>query len=129
MRKTLLALLLSLPAAPALADGGVIVALPDPGQIARIASDAFLHELVLANVVGMNCEGYQLTDGEWALITGTADLVAAALKLDTDAYDGRFYGPAFAALDQPGTCAAEGPKIAPLVVRLIGLGGGTTPVG
>ena len=43
----------------------------------------FLTRLVMANVTGMNCPGYALSDGEWTLITGTADKVAAALKLDT----------------------------------------------
>lgn len=130
MHKPLTAALLSLTlAAPALADGGVTVALPDPGSVARVADETFLHQLVLANVVGMNCDGFRLTDGEWALITGTADLVAAALKLDTAAYDSGFYGPAFDALDRPETCATEGPKIAPLIERLKAMGGGTTPIG
>jgi hypothetical protein len=130
MRKTLfLTLLLALPAAPALADGGVTVALPDYRTIAQAATEGFLHELVLANVVGMNCEGYRISDGEWALITGTADLVASALKLDTAAYDSRYDGPAFAALDQSGTCGAEGPKIAGLIERLKAMGGDTVPLG
>jgi hypothetical protein len=135
MRKTLMqTLLLAALAAPALtipalADDGVTVALPDQGQIARAASESFLHALVLANVVGMNCDGHRIDDGEWALIVGTADLVAAALKLDSDAYDRRFYGPAFAALDQPGTCATEGPKIEALIARLKAMGGDTVPLG
>lgn len=132
MRKTLMqtALLTALATpVPALADGGVTVALPDQGQIARAASEAFLHELVLANVVGMNCEGYLISNGEWALIVGTADLVAAALKLDVNVYDDRFYGPAFAALDAPETCPTEGPKIAALIARLKAMGGDTVPLG
>lgn len=116
-------------ATPALADGAVTVQLPEPGQIASAASADFLMQLVMANVVGMNCPGYILTDGEWALITGTADRVATALKIDTGTYDDQFYGPAFAALDQPGTCDAEGPKIAPLIDRLKQMGGGTDPIG
>lgn len=116
-------------ATPALADGAVTVQLPEPGQIASAASADFLMQLVMANVVGMNCPGYILTDGEWALITGTADRVATALQIDTGTYDDQFYGPAFAALDQPGTCDAEGPKIAPLIDRLKQMGGGTDPIG
>ena len=118
-----------LAAFPAWADGGVTVALPDPGRIASAASPDFLMQLVMANVVGMNCEGYALTDGEWALVTGTADRVAEALQIDTGAYDDQFYGPAFAALDQAGTCDVEGPKIAPLIERLKDMGGGTDPIG
>lgn len=134
MRKTLfqtalLAVLAAPAPIPALADGGVTVALPDQGQIARAASEAFLHELVLANVVGMNCQDYLISNGEWALIVGSADLVAAALKLEVNDYDDRFYGPAFAALDAPGTCQAEGPKIAGLIERLKAMGGDTVPLG
>ncbi len=122
-------LALALTASPVLADGGVKVQLPDPGQIAGAASADFLMALVMANVVGMNCEGFILTDGEWALITGTADRVSEALQIDTGTYDDQFYGPAFAALDQPGTCGAEGPKIAPLIGRLKSMGGSTDPIG
>ncbi len=130
MNRLLACLALALPlAGPALADGGVTVQLPDPGRIASAASPEFLMQLVMANVVGMNCQGFILTDGEWALITGTADRVAEALQIDTGAYDDQFYGPAFAALDQPGTCAAEGPKIAPLIDRLKEMGGSTDPIG
>ncbi len=130
MKRLLLSLTLATAlCTPALADGGVTVQLPDPGRIASAASEDFLMQLVMANVVGMNCQGYILTDGEWALITGTADRVAAALQIDTGAYDDRFYGPAFAAIDQPGTCDSEGPKIAPLIDRLKSMGGGTDPIG
>lgn len=121
--------LLVLTATPAFADGGVTVQLPDAGQIASAASPGFLTQLVMANVVGMNCPGFILTDGEWALITGTADKVADALNIDTGTYDDQFYGPAFTALDQPGTCETEGPKIAPLIDRLKSMGGSTDSIG
>ncbi|MBK6468093.1 MAG: hypothetical protein IPL38_06190 [Rhodobacter sp.] len=120
---------LALIATPALADGAVTVKLPSAEAVAKAASADFLTRLVMANVAGMNCPGYALSDGEWALITGTADKVAAALKLDTGTYDDQFYAPAFAAIDQPGTCDAEGPKIAPLIDRLRSMGGGTDPIG
>lgn len=128
MRRILALCLAALPL-PALADGGVTVKLPDAGQIAAAASPDFLMALVMANVAGTNCPGYALSDGEWALVTGTADRVAGALKIGTSAYDEDYYGPAFAALDQPGTCDREGPKIAPLVERLKGMGGSTEPIG
>lgn len=129
MRRILPALCLAALTLPARADGGVTVKLPDPGQIAAAASPDFLMALVMANVAGMNCPGYALSDGEWALVTGTADRVAGALQIGTAAYDEDYYGPAFAALDQPGTCDREGPKIAPLIRRLKSMGGGTDPIG
>ncbi|GAB1361626.1 hypothetical protein MASR1M32_08620 [Rhodobacter sp.] len=127
--RRLAALCLATLALPALADGGVTVKLPDPGQIAAAASPDFLMALVMANVAGMNCPGYALSDGEWALVTGTADRVAEALQIGTGAYDDQYYGPAFAALDKAGTCETEGPKIAPLIDRLRSMGGGTDPIG
>ena len=128
MRRIAFLLTLALPL-PALADGGVAVKLPDPDRIAAEASPEFLMALVMANVAGMNCPGHALSDGEWALVTGTADRVAGVLRIGTAAYDEDYYGPAFAALDQPGTCDREGPKIAPLIRRLKAMGGGTDPIG
>lgn len=132
MRRILpLTLTLGLIALPhsGVADGGVTVKLPDSGKIAAAASPEFLMALVMANVTGMNCPGYALSDGEWALVTGTADRVAAALNIGAGAYDDSYYGPAFAALDKRGTCDAEGPKIAPLIKKLRAMGGGTDPIG
>ncbi len=128
MRRILALCLAALPL-PALADGGVTVKLPDPGQIAAAASPEFLMALVMANVAGMNCPGHALSDGEWALVTGTADRVAGVLKIGASTYDEDYYGPAFAALDKPGTCDREGPKIAPLIKRLKSMGGSTEPIG
>lgn len=128
MRRILMILALSL-AAPTHADGGVTVKLPDANRIAAAASPDFLMRLVMANVAGMNCPGYALSDGEWALITGTADRVAAALQIGSGSYDEQYYGPAFAALDNPATCGREGPKIAPLISELRAMGGGTEPIG
>lgn len=132
MRRLLALCLAALPPSlpsPALADGGVTVKLPDPGRIAAAASPDFLMALVMANVAGMNCPGHALSDGEWALVTGTADRVAGALKIGASAYDEDYYGPAFAAMDQPGTCDREGPKIAPLIQRLKSMGGSAEPIG
>ncbi len=127
MRK--LFLLIALTAGPALADGGITVQLPDDATIAAAATPEFLMELVQANVIGLNCPGFTLDQGEWTLITQTADKVAAALKLGVSAYDDQFYGPAFASLDVAETCAKDGPKINPLVERLKAMGGGTDPLG
>ncbi len=113
---------------PVLADGGITVKLPPDAEIAAAATPEFLMELVQANVVGMNCPDHAINDGEWALLTQTADQVAAVLQIDTGAYDDRFYGPAFASLDKAETCAADGPKIGPLIDRLIMMGGGTEAI-
>jgi hypothetical protein len=123
------AVFLAFLATPAFADGGITVKLPDDAKIAEAASPDFLMELVQANVVGMNCDGFRLTTGEWTLITQTADKVAAVLKIDVATYDDQFYGPAFASLDLAETCTSDGPKIRPLVERLKAMGGGTDPIG
>lgn len=121
----LLALTLLSLATPALAKGASTVILPSDAAIAKAATPIFLAELVQANVVAMNCPGFGLDDGEWALVTGTADKVAAALGISAAAYDDRFYTPAFAALEDPDACDTRGPKIAPLIKRLKSMGGST----
>ncbi|MCU0826692.1 MAG: hypothetical protein MUE52_04650 [Tabrizicola sp.] len=124
-----LALLTALIAGPALADGGITVKLPDDTQIAAAASPEFLMELVVANVIGSNCTGFQINQGEWTLLTGTADKVAEAIGvMDAGEYDDSYYHPAFDLLDQPGSCATEGPKIQPLIERLRAMGGDTLPL-
>lgn len=121
------ALILTLLATPALAQDPGFVTLPDDAAIAKVATPELLMELVVANVVGMNCTDYQIDDGQWALLTGTADKVATAIGVkDSGEYDDTFYGPAFDLLDKPETCSIEGPKIAPLVERLQAMGGDTT---
>ncbi|MGL4236543.1 hypothetical protein [Tabrizicola sp.] len=125
-----LAVLIALLATPSLADGGITVQLPDDAKIAEAATPEFLTELVNANVIGMNCPGFEIDQGEWTLITGTADKVAEAIGvMDAGEYDDKFYGPAFAMLDKPESCAKEGPKIDPLIERLKAMGGDTKPIG
>jgi hypothetical protein len=120
-------LLTTLFAAPAFAEDPGFVTLPETAKLAEAATPSLLTELVVANVVGMNCPAYRLTDGEWALLTGSADKVATAIGVaDSGDYDTKFYGPAFDLLDKPETCDSEGPKIAPLVERLKAMGGDTT---
>jgi hypothetical protein len=115
---------------PVLADGGITVQLPDAGKIVVAASPEFLTELVVANVVGMNCPAFAIDQGEWTLITGTADKVAEILKVaNASDYDDKYYTPAFALLDKPDTCSVEGPKIKPLIDRLKEMGGDTKPIG
>lgn len=101
----------------------VTVPLPDVSGLSRDEGQALLAELANVNVITSNCPGYEITDGEWMLITGTGDKLAAQLGLDPTSYDRSFYGPAFKLLDDPGACDRIGPQARPLIERLIGMGG------
>lgn len=111
-----------------LADGGVSVQMPDLSQLSDTDAKALIAELANVNVITSNCAGYEISNGEWALITGTGDRLAAKLGLDPTAYDRTYYGPAFKLLDDPTACDRIGPTAKPLIRRLIGMGGGTTPI-
>ena len=115
-------------AAPAFADGGVRVPLPTIPPLSAGEQEHLLMQLVVANVVSENCPDYQASDAEWALLTGSADLVAESLALSVEAYDARFYHPAFSMLDKEDTCQREGPQVRPLIERLIAWGGSLTPI-
>ena len=124
--KTLIATLttLLLLAGPALADGKIYVRLPDLSGLTGAEAEAFLSEVVLANVVSSNCTDFAVTDEEWSLLTDSADILAREqLRLSVDEYDSRFYGPAFDAIDRPETCAEAGPGVQPTIERLVELGG------
>ncbi len=124
-----LAIALALPSS-ALAEGGVAVPLADVSGLSPARAEELLAALVTANVVSSNCPGQGITDGEWALLTGSADRLARdVLGLSVEDYDARFYGPAFALLDQPKTCGIEGPKVERVIRLLIGLGGSPEPPG
>lgn len=111
-------------AGPALADGKIYVQLPDLSGITGAEAEAFLSEVVLANVVSSNCAGYEITDEEWSLLTDSADILAREqLRLSVDDYDSLYYGPAFEALDRPETCDQAGPGVQPTIDRLVELGG------
>lgn len=111
-------------AGPALADGKIYVQLPDLSGITGAEAEAFLSEVVLANVVSSNCAGYEITDEEWSLLTDSADILARGqLGLSVDEYDSQYYGPAFDALDRPETCDQAGPGVQPTIDRLVELGG------
>lgn len=113
---------------PALADGGMTVPLPETSSLTEPQARALITELAQVNVITSNCPGQAVTDGEWTLITGTGDKLAAQLGLDAAAYDREFYGPAFRLLDDPGACDRIGPLADPLIERLKKMGGGTTPI-
>lgn len=126
-----IALLLALAAGlatPALADGRVLVPLPDLSSYEGREAEQLVSQLILALVVGSNCPGAELTDAEHALIGDSADLLAHdQLGLSIDDYDDRVFGPAFDALDQPGTCEKVAPKIDRLIDQLLELGGSLEP--
>lgn len=120
-------LLLALLPAAALADGAVPVTLPTlPAVDDPAAYDTLLTDLVWANVISGNCPGYEITDGEWGMLTGTADMVAAAMGLSTEIYDSDYYGPAFDALDDPNACALYGPTVRPMLELIESWGGRPT---
>lgn len=116
---------LALAASVALAEGGVTVELPDVSGLSTAEAKALIAELANVNVITSNCPAYAITDGEWTLITGTGDRLAAKLGLDAAGYDRTYYGPAFRLLDDPGACDRIGPRAKPLIKRLVGMGGGT----
>lgn len=122
------ALMLPLAGAPAYADGGVTVQLPDVSGLSEADAKALIAELATVNVITSNCPDYEISNGEWTLITGTGDRLAAQLGLDASEYDRQYYGPAFKLLDDPATCARIGPAARPLIARLVGMGGGTVPL-
>ncbi|SMO76959.1 hypothetical protein [Paracoccus laeviglucosivorans] len=112
----------------ALADGGVTVQLPDISQIDDAEAARLIEELANVNVITSNCPGYEISNGEWTLITGTGDRLAAKLGLNATTYDKKYYGPAFKLLDDPQACDRIGPTAKPLIQKLVDMGGGTTPL-
>lgn len=122
------AVALPLAGSVAYADGGMTVQLPDVSGLSESDSKALIAELATVNVITANCADYEITNGEWTLITGTGDQLAAKLGLDPAEYDRQYYGPAFKLLDDPASCDKIGPTAAPLIKRLVGMGGGTTPL-
>ena len=125
MRRAALALALPLPAS---ADGGATVRLAEVSGLSPSQAEALLAALLETNVVASDCPGWGITDREWALVAGTADRLAReVLGLSADDYEARFYGPAFARLDEPETWDSEGPKIDGLIRLLTDLGGSPVP--
>lgn len=115
-------------AGTALAAGGITVQLPDVSNLPEAEAKSLIAELAQVNVITSNCPDYAITDGEWTLITGTGDRLAARLGLDAASYDRSYYGPAFKLLDDPGACDRIGPTAGPLIQRLIDMGGDTRPL-
>lgn len=107
------------------ANDRVTVPLPDLSGLSKAEGQALLSELADVNVITSNCSDYGISDGEWMLITGTGDKLAASLGLDPTTYDRNYYGPAFKLLDDPASCGRIGPKARPLIERLVKMGGRT----
>ena len=109
----------------ALAGGGVTVQLPDVSGLSEAEAKSLIAELAQVNVITSNCPDYAISDGEWTLITGSGDRLAARLGLDAAGYERTYFAPAFKLLDDPGACDRIGPRAKPLIKRLVGMGGGT----
>ena len=112
----------------ALAGGGMTVQLPDISGLSDPEAISLIAELAQVNVITSNCPDYAISDGEWTLITGTGDRLAARLGLDAAGYERTYYAPAFKLLDDPGACDRIGPTAKPLIQHLKSMGGGTTPL-
>jgi hypothetical protein len=111
-------------AVPAIADGKIYVQLPDLSGYEGPAAEDLLERVVRANVISSNCPGYPVAEEEWSLLVDSADIVAyGRLGLSVDDFDALYYGPAFAALDEPGACERHGPDVQPTLDLLISLGG------
>lgn len=128
MHAIMAAAALALSAGMALADGGVTVQLPDLSGLDDAQARSLIAQLAQVNVITANCPGYEISSGEWTLITGTGDRLAARLGLDATSYDRQYYAPAFQALRDPGACGRIGPSAGPLIRELVRMGGGTTPL-
>ena len=114
---------------PALADGKVYVQLPNLSDYQGKEAEDFLYQVVLANIVSSNCEGFEATEEEWSLLTDSADILwHDNLDLTTEQYIATYETPAFAALDDPDTCATMGPKVQPILNELVAHGGSVEPL-
>ncbi|MFD1796741.1 hypothetical protein FQV27_12595 [Paracoccus aurantiacus] len=107
------------------ADAKVSVPIPNLEGISDANAEKLLSALAQINVITSNCPDYRISDGEWTLLTGTGDMLAAKLGIDPETYDREYYGPAFRMLDDPAACDRIGPKARPIIDDLIEMGGGT----
>ncbi|MGR3552910.1 hypothetical protein [Paracoccus sp. (in: a-proteobacteria)] len=101
------------------------VPLPDVSAMNRTEADMLARQLAEIEVITANCPDYVITDGEWTLLSGTGDLLAAQIGVDPTQYERDYFGPAFTLLDDPSSCDRIGPEARPLIDRLIRMGGGT----
>lgn len=115
-------------AGAALAQGSIKVRLPDLSGLSRAESKALLQALARVNVITSHCPGWDISPGEWMLLTATGDKLAARLGLDPAVYDRQYFGRAFALLDDPRNCDRVGPEARPLLRRLVAMGGSTEAI-
>lgn len=108
---------------PAGAEGKVSVPVPSLDGISQANAQKLLTVLAQINVITSNCPDYHISDGEWTLLTGTGDMLAARLGIDPETYDRDYYGPAFRMLEDPGACDRIGPKARPIIDDLVEMGG------
>ena len=78
--------------------------------------------LAHARVAQGNCPGIIETAGPWLLLAGAEDDLVDRMALDGRAVDA-VYAQVVSALDKPGFCAREVPRIAPLIDMLVFWGG------
>jgi hypothetical protein len=112
----------------AAADGGPIAIYPNLSEVPFAKQPALLTRIVNAVVIGQSCPDFELSAGEYALLNGSADILAASLGLSVEEHDAEYWQPAFNMRDADGICLTEGPKIAPLVGLLITMGGIVGPI-
>ena len=106
------------------ADTRVAVPIPDLGGMSDADAERLLAVLAQINVITSNCPDYRISDGEWTLLTGTGDMLAARLGIDPATYDRKYYGPAFRMMEDPAACDRIGPRARPIIDDLIAMGGG-----
>lgn len=115
------ALLLALLAFPAGAQEAVVTP-PAIPALPEGEADHLLRMIAHARVAQGNCPGQTQTAAPFLLLAGAEDALVARMALDGAALD-RVYAPVIAALAKPGFCAAEVPRIAPLLDMLVFWGG------
>lgn len=111
-----------------LAEGKVMVELPNLSGMSDEDAEKLITALAQVNVITSHCPDYDISDGEWTLLVGTGDMLVKELGMDPDTYDEDYYGPAFRMLEDPGACDRIGPRARPIIDDLIEMGGGTEPV-
>ena len=110
------------------AETAMSATMPDTSALSEDQARALITRLAQVNVITSNCPAHAISDGEWTLITGTSDQLAAQLGLDASEYDRQFYAPAFRLLDDPGACDRVGATTAGVLDELRAMGGDTAPV-
>lgn len=81
-----------------------VIQTPPAAAIASIANEEMLHQLVLANLIGSNCNGSGLTKGDAGLLGGTAQTVAEHIEVGGDQYFSEYIRPAMMKMMVPDSC-------------------------